>query len=277
MQSSQYETQYKQNVIDFFNSRTSYDNDYTIRRSLPILDLIPFQPGQRVLDVATGTGIIAIAAAQAVGREGQVIGVDFSGGMLGQAQQKIQELGLQNVELIEADAETVNFEDESFDIILCSSAIVYFKDIQATLQNWYHWLKIGGIVGFSSCSNQSCEAPRIIEVAAKHGVTVPNINEPTGTPEQCRKLLEDVGFEDIEVKAEQMGFYKSVEQARQWNGGWFHPAENPLLNLTSDQLNTLITCYVEDVEAKATERGVWYENMTFFTAGRKKRLLATAA
>lgn len=277
MQSSEYETQYKQNVIDFFNSRTSYDNDYTIRRSLPILDLIPFQPRQRVLDVATGTGIIAIAAAQAVGREGQVIGVDFSSGMLGQAQQKIQELGLQNVELIESDAETVNFEDESFDVILCSSAIVYFKDIQATLQNWYHWLKIGGIVGFSSCSNQSCEAPLIIEVAAKHGVTVPNINEPTGTPERCRQLLEDVGFEDIEVKAEQMGFYKSVEQARQWNGGWFHPAENPLLNLTSEQLNTLIASYVEDIEAKATERGVWYENMTFFTVGRKGRLLATAA
>ncbi|MBW4421412.1 MAG: methyltransferase domain-containing protein [Myxacorys californica WJT36-NPBG1] len=277
MQSSEYETQYKQNVIDFFNSRTSYDNDYTIRRSLPILDLIPFQPGQRVLDVATGTGIIAIAAAQAVGREGQVIGVDFSSGMLAQAQRKIQELGLQNVELVEADIETINFEHKSFDVILCSSAIVYFKDIQATLQNWYHWLKNGGIVGFSSSSNQSCEAPRIIEVAAKHGVTVPNINEPTGTPERCRQLLEDVGFEDIEVKAEQMGFYKSVEQARQWNGGWFHPTENPLLNLTSEQLNTLIASYVEDIEAKATERGVWYENMTFFAVGRKERFLATVA
>lgn len=277
MQNSEYETQYKQTVINFFNGRTSYDNDYTIRRSLPILGLIPFQPGQRVLDVATGTGIIAIAAAQAVGREGQVIGVDFSSGMLGQAQRKIQELGLQNVKLIEADAETVSFEDESFDVILCSSAIVYFKDIQATLQNWYRWLKGGGIVGFSSCSNQSCEAPLIVEVAAKHGVIVPNINEPTGTPERCQQLLEDVGFEDIKVKAEQMGFYKSVEQARQWNGGWFHPAENPLLNLTSEQLNTLIASYVEDIEAKATERGVWYENMTFFTVGCKGRLLATAA
>jgi ubiquinone/menaquinone biosynthesis C-methylase UbiE len=276
MQSSEYETQYKQNVIDFFNGRTSYDNDYTIRRSLPILDLIPFQSGQRVLDVATGTGIIAISVAQAVGREGEVIGVDFSNGMLYQAQQKIQELGLQNVKLIEADAETVSFEDGSFDAILCSSAIVYFKNIQATLQNWYRWLKGGGIVGFSSCSNQSCEAPWIIEVAAKHGVIVPNINELTGTPERCRQLLEDAGFENVDVKVEQMGFYKSVEQARQWNGGWFHPAENPLLNLTSKQLNTLIASYVEDIEAKATERGVWYENMTFFCVGYKGRLPVTA-
>jgi protein-L-isoaspartate(D-aspartate) O-methyltransferase len=277
MQGSKYETQYKQTVTDFFNGRTSYDTDYTIRRSLPILDLIPFQPGQRVLDVATGTGIIAIAAAQAVGREGQVIGVDFSGGMLNQAQRNIQASGLENVELIEADAEYISFEDESFDVILCSSAIVYFKDIQAALQNWYRWLKNGGIVGFSSSSNQSCEAPRIIQVAAKHGVTVPNINEPTGTPERCRQLLENVGFQDIEVKAEQIGFYQSVEQARQWNGGWFHPTDNPLLSLTPEKLSQLIASYVEDIEAKATEQGVWYENMTFFAVGRKRRLSATAA
>ena len=276
MPSSEYETQYKQTVIDFFNGRTSYDNDYTIRRSLPILDSIELQLGQRVLDIATGTGIIAIAAARAVGREGQVVAVDFSSGMLYQAQQKIRELGLQNVKLIEADAEYVSFDDESFDVILCSSAIVYFKNIQATLQNWYRWLKNGGTVGFSSCSNQSCEAPRIAEVASQHGITVPNINEPTGTPERCRQLLEEAGFQDIEVKAQQMGFYQSVEQAKKWNGGWFHPTENPLLNLTSEQLNRLIASYVEDIEAKATDRGVWYENMTFFTVGRKGRLLATA-
>ncbi|EHC18876.1 protein-L-isoaspartate(D-aspartate) O-methyltransferase [Fischerella thermalis JSC-11] len=73
-----YEQQYKQEVINFFNSRTSYDNDYTIRRTLPLLELVHLQKGQKVLDIATGTGIIAIAAAQIVGSEGKVIGVDFS-------------------------------------------------------------------------------------------------------------------------------------------------------------------------------------------------------
>ncbi|BAZ24907.1 putative methyltransferase [Kalymmatonema gypsitolerans NIES-4073] len=38
MHNSQYEQQYKKQVIDFFNSRTSYDNDYTIRRALPLLE-----------------------------------------------------------------------------------------------------------------------------------------------------------------------------------------------------------------------------------------------
>ncbi|MBW4685883.1 MAG: class I SAM-dependent methyltransferase [Komarekiella atlantica HA4396-MV6] len=269
MQNSQYEQQYKQKVINFFNSRTTYDNDYTIHRALPLLELIQLQKGQKVLDMATGTGIIAIAAAQIVGSEGRVIGVDFSSGMLAQARQKIEELGLQNIELIEADAEYINFDDESFDVILCSTAIAYFKDIPAALNKWYRFLKNGGVVGFSCCSEKSCEAPLIIEVCDKHGILLTNINEPTGTPQKCRQLLAEASFQDIEVKTQQLGFYRSLEQAREWNGGWFHPRENLLSQVSAEQMTELKAEYRKKIEAKATEQGAWYENLTFFVTGRK--------
>ncbi|MBD2432689.1 MULTISPECIES: class I SAM-dependent methyltransferase [Fischerella] len=269
MHYNQYEQQYKQEVINFFNSRTSYDNDYTIRRTLPLLELVHLQKGQKLLDIATGTGIIAIAAAQIVGSEGKVIGVDFSSEMLKQAQQKIEELGLQNIELIEADAEYIDFKDESFDVILCSTAIVYFTDILAALRKWYRFLKQGGIVGFSSCSQESCEAPLIIEVCAKHGIFLTNINEPTGTPQKCRNLLQEAGFKDIKVKSEQFGFYRSIEQAQEWNGRWFHPRENPLLQLSAEQMQELQAEYRQQIEAMATEQEIWYENMTIFATGRK--------
>lgn len=60
MDNREYEQKYKTDVINFFDSRTSYDNDYTIRRALPLLELIPLKTGQKVLDLATGTGIMAI-------------------------------------------------------------------------------------------------------------------------------------------------------------------------------------------------------------------------
>ncbi|BAY45515.1 putative methyltransferase [Scytonema sp. HK-05] len=268
MHNSQYEQQYKKEVIDFFNSRTSYDNDYTIRRALPLLELVPLQKGQKVLDLATGTGIIAIAAAQIVG-EGKVIGVDFSSGMLKQAQQKIEELGLQNIELIEADAEYIDFDDESFDVILCSTAIVYFTDIPDTLRKWYRFLKKGGVLGFSCCSQESCEAPLIIAICAKYGISIVNINEQTGTPQNCQNMLKKAGFQDIEVKTQQLGFYRSLEQAREWNGGWFHPRENPLLQVLSKQMEELKAEYRQRIEAMTTEQGVWYENMTFFVTAYK--------
>lgn len=269
MDNQRYEQTYKTEVINFFNSRTSYDNDYTISRALPLLDLIPLQNGQKVLDVATGTGIMAIASAEIVGSTGKVIGVDFSSGMLAQAEQKIQTLGLQNIELIAADAEYINFEDESFDVIFCSTAIVYFQDIPAALNKWYRFLKKGGTVGFSCCSEESCDAPTIISACAKNGISLVSINEPTGTIQKCHHLMQAAGFEDIEVKTQQFGFYRSLEQAKAWNGGWFHPRENPLLNLSSPQMEELKAEYRREVEAKATEQGVWYEHLVFFVAGRK--------
>ncbi|NDJ21079.1 class I SAM-dependent methyltransferase [Nostoc sp. B(2019)] len=269
MQNSQYEQQYKQKVINFFNSRTTYDNDYTIYRALPLLERIQLQKGQKVLDMATGTGIIAIATAQIIGSEGKVTGVDFSSGMLAQARQKIEELGLQNIELIEADAEYVNFNDESFDVIICSTAIAYFKDIPAALNKWYRFLKTGGVVGFSCCSEKSCEAPLIIEVCDKYGILLTNINEQIGTPEKCRQLLAEASFQDIEVKIQQLGFYRSLEQARNWNGEWFNPKENPLSQVSAEQMTQLKADYRKKIEAKATEQGVWYENLTFFVTGRK--------
>ncbi|MBG1242758.1 class I SAM-dependent methyltransferase [Nostoc sp. NZL] len=269
MQNSEYEQHYKKKVIDFFDSRTSYDNDYTIHRALPLLDLVQLQKGQKVLDMATGTGIIAIAVAQIIGSEGKVTGVDFSSGMLAQAQQKIEELGLQNIELIEADAEYINFNDESFDVILCSTAIVYFKDILAALRKWYGFLKPGGVVSFSCCSEQSCGAPLIIEICGKHDIFLTNINEPTGTPEKCHNLLVEAGFKDIEAKTQQLGFYRNLDQAREWNGGWFHPRENPLLQVSSEQMAELKAEYRQKIEAEATEQKSWYENLTFFVTGQK--------
>ncbi|MGI8500131.1 MAG: class I SAM-dependent methyltransferase [Hassallia sp.] len=268
MLNSEYERQYKQEIIDFFNSRTTYDNDYTIRRALRLLELVTLQNKQKVLDLATGTGIIAIAAAQIVD-EGKVIGVDFSSGMLAQAQKKIDDLNLQNIELIEADAEYIDFDDESFDVIFCSTAIVYFRDIPAALSKWYRFLKKGGIVAFSCCSEQSCEAPRIISTCAKYSISLFNINEPTGTPEKCKNMLAEAGFKDIKVKSQQFGFYRSIEQAKQWNGGWFHPRKNPLLQLSSEQMEKLKAEYCQQIEASVTEQGVWYESMIFFVTARK--------
>ncbi|MHC5825428.1 MAG: class I SAM-dependent methyltransferase, partial [Nostoc sp.] len=212
--------------------------------------------------MATGTGIIAIAVAQIVGSEGKVTGVDFSSGMLAQAQHKIEELGLQNIELIEADAEYIDFNDESFDVILCSTAIVYFKDIPAALRKWYRFLKPGGVMGFSCCSEESCGAPLIIEICDQYDILLTNINEPTGTPEKCHHLLAEAGFKDIEVKIQQLGLYRNLEQARGWNGGWFHPRENPLLEVSSEEMAELKAEYHQKIEAEATEQGAGYENLT---------------
>ena len=259
---------YKQHIIDFYGARTNYDNDYTYRRAIPLVELAQLQQGQRVLDIATGTGIVAIAAAQIVGSDGQVTGVDICPGMLEQARRKIEAANLQ-IELIEADADYLEFEEESFDAILCTSAIALLKDIPATLRNWYGWLKPGGLMGFTCYSEASHFTPLIAKVSAKQGISLPNLHEPLGSPQKCRQLLQQTGFQDVKVKIEQFGSYLSLSDAKErWNGDWLHP-NNPFTQLSQEQMGQLKAEYREAVARLSTERGVWYDITTFFVTGRK--------
>ncbi len=261
--------EYKQEVIAFYEARTNYDNDFTYRRALPLIQLAHLQPRQQVLDIATGTGIVAIAASQIVGSEGKVIGVDFTPGMLNQARQKIAAAGLHNIEMIEADAETITFEHERFDVIFCATAIVLLSDIPAALRHWYRWLKQGGRVAFSCWSQTSFFTPIITKVCAKYGFDLPNLHEPLGSPEKCYTLLEEIGFKDIEIKTEQFGSYLSLDDAKNfWQGKWLHP-QNPLRQLSSQEIDQLIAAYRLEIETLVTHQGVWSEMTTFFVTGKK--------
>ncbi len=268
-------TEYKRQVTDFFDSRTNYDNDFTYRRAIPLVELAQLQKGQTVLDVATGTGIVAIAAAHILGAEGKVVGVDISPGMLSQARRKIEAAGLQNIKLIEADADYLNFGAQSFDAILCSSSIPWLNDIPATLGKWYGWLKKGGLVGFSCYSQTSFLTPVLVRVCAQMwGISLPNWNEPLGTAQKCHKLMREAGFQDIEVKTEQFGEYLSLSEAKKWWKGdpvWINPRGNPLSQLSQEQLERLKAAYDAEIETLATDKGIWHDITTFFVIGCKKQ------
>jgi len=262
--------EYKQEILDFYQARTSYDNDFTYRRAIPLVELAQLQPGQHILDVATGTGIVAIAASEVVGSEGKVIGVDFTPGMLEQARRKIEAAGLENIELIEADAEAIAFEEERFDAIFCATAIVLLSNIPAALQNWYRWLKNGGVVAFSCWSTTSFFTPVITKVCAKYGFSLPNLHEPLGNPEKCYTLLQEIGFHDIAIKTEQYGSYLSLDEAKNyWKGKWLYANGHPLLHLSEAQIEQLKAEFQVEIETLATEQGVWHENTTFFVIGKK--------
>ncbi len=133
---------YKQQVVDFFNGRTAYDaeGDSHPKDAKRLLAYVPLKSGQTILDLATGTGLIAIDAAKKVAPTGSLIGVDISSGMLSQARSKMSGQGIDNLELIEADVELVDFNAEQFDLIFCGSALVYISDIPAILDKCYNWL-----------------------------------------------------------------------------------------------------------------------------------------
>ena len=86
---------------------------------------------------------------------GSVTGVDMSSGMLSQARRKILAEGINNLKLIRANVESVDFMSEQFDTIFCCSAIVYFCNFSAIFDKCYSWLKPQGCLAFSTPDRSS--------------------------------------------------------------------------------------------------------------------------
>src|ERR671927_423203 len=80
-------------------------------------------PGERVLDLGSGAGTDSLVAAQMVGGQGRVTGIDMTPEMLAKARTAAAEMGATNVEFVEAEAERLPFADGSFDIVISNGVI----------------------------------------------------------------------------------------------------------------------------------------------------------
>lgn len=100
------------------------------------------------------------------------------------------------------------------------------------------------------------------------------LNKPTGTVEKCYNLLQQAGFEEIEIQTEPDGSYISLEKAK---GMWLSVSSspmpgqypNPLMKLSTDQLLRAKNEFDAELEILNTERGVWNDTTTFYVFGRK--------
>ena len=266
---------YKQKVIDSFNQRTTYDDEGDIhsKEAERLLAYMPPKSGQTILDLATGTGLVAIPAANKVA-QGSVIGVDISSGMLAQAKKKIAAERIYNLELIEADVESINFQAEQFDTIFCSSAIVYFNDISAIVNKCYNWLKPRGCLAFNTPDQTSYLAEIKVKVCQDlFGINLPHLILPLWTSEKCRLLLQQSGFQNIEIESHQYNKYKldknydsvRIEQE-------FYPKGNPLSNLSAEQKELLQAEYKKAVDQLIAEHGEWQVATNLYVKARRSAI-----
>lgn len=134
---------------------TSYDavteqfDYFTERLSNPLaarmVSLAEIKPSDSVLDIGTGTGVVALQAVKKIGAGGKVHGIDLSEGMLATAKAKAEKLGLaEKVEFSRMDAEKLEFADESFDAVVSLFALLHFPNPLTALKEIYRVMKPNG-------------------------------------------------------------------------------------------------------------------------------------
>jgi ubiquinone/menaquinone biosynthesis C-methylase UbiE len=104
-------------------------------------------PGMKVLDIGSGAGDVAFAAAELVGSEGQVVGVDMNEEILETARARAQDAGYANVQFLAGDAQTLDLAND-FDALIGRLVLIYLPDPAATLKQLATHLRPGGIVAF---------------------------------------------------------------------------------------------------------------------------------
>ena len=101
-------------------------------------------PGERVLDLGSGAGTDSLVAAQMVGEQGHVTGIDMTPAMLAKARTAAAELGIKNVEFVESEAERLPFADSSFDVVISNGVIDLIPDKDAVFAELHRVLVPGG-------------------------------------------------------------------------------------------------------------------------------------
>ena len=101
-------------------------------------------PGERVLDVACGTGLVSFEAALAVGSSGQVLGIDLSERMIRDAERRAREKGVTNCRFSRMDGEILALPDGSFNLALCALGLMYMPDPHRALREVIRVLCAGG-------------------------------------------------------------------------------------------------------------------------------------
>jgi SAM-dependent methyltransferase len=124
-------------------------------------------PGERVLDLGSGAGTDSLVAAQMVGERGRVTGIDMTPAMLTKARVAAAEMGLSNVEFVEAEAERLPFADESFDVVISNGVIDLIPDKDAVFAELHRVLVRGGRLQIADVTIQnpvSAEGRRNIDL-----------------------------------------------------------------------------------------------------------------
>ena len=170
----------------------------------PLLRAARLAPGMRVLDIATGTGIAAEAAAKVVGLSGQVVAADISSPMVERARERLG--GLRNLAFAVDDGQRLTLPDEGFDAVLCNMGLMYFPDPARGLSEFHRVLRSGGRAAVSvNTTPRRSLISRVLIIIGRH---IPSKAAEAarmfslGDEAHLRTLFEAAGFGEVETATE---------------------------------------------------------------------------
>lgn len=216
-----------ENAIKFYGSRYyNYDDTWHPDFTKRFISFLPVQPGQHVLDLACGTGLLTFLEADAVGPTGVVVGIDVTPGMLAVASYKKKQDAEKyaNTSFYEGDVlhleEIEAIKGKTFDVITVASALVLFPDPKAAIEHWAKFLKPGGVIAMDSTHPQNLVSGMVLERTARRlDLPMPYNREWSQSELSLKAVMESAGVEVMDVVTidNQAGYGRRYYGVEEWD------------------------------------------------------------
>ncbi len=226
---------------------------------------------EHVIDVATGTGYAALAIAKDL-PDGQVTGIDFSEGMLSQANKTKNDQGIHNSTFIKMDMQAIDYPDNHFDVAVSAFSIFFVEDMKKQLIHIANKVKDGGKILITTFFDNSF-SPLVnlfIDRLEGYGIEPPSPAwKRVATKKQCPSLFKEAGLQKINCEQKKCGYYlrdTSDWWYIIWNGGF-----RGLVNqLSKNDFAKFKKEHLAEIKELASGKGIWLEMSVLYTFGEKK-------
>lgn len=229
------------------------------------------KPGDHVLDVACGTGVVTRLAADGVGDGGSVTGLDVNPGMLSVA--RAETPSEMSIDWREASADSMPFEDETFDVVLCQMGLQFFPSKLPALREMRRVLKNAGFAHVTVPGPKPALFEVMIEALARHvgrkaamfGETVFSMHDADALTE----LMRGAGFRDVNIQAAPKTLHVPAAADFLWQYLYSTPLIEPLAKVGDEARSRLQSDVTAGWRAFAANGGMTLEVGMTTASGRR--------
>jgi len=171
-----------------------------------LVDVAALRPAEHVLDIACGTGFVARLAADRVGAEGRVVGIDLNGSMIEAARAVSTADGRNTIEWRTGDAASLPFANAAFDVVLCQQGVQFFPDRLQALREMRRVLRSSGRLAFTvwSAITDSPYRAALADALERHvregASAMTRAADALNDAVELHRLVASAGFQNVRVR-----------------------------------------------------------------------------